>query len=74
MNEIDFYIDQLTSEEFSTRRQAAEMLGEFGVSKAVRPLLGLLGDDHWQVRNTVVSSLIQIKEKETRLNASRRAT
>jgi HEAT repeat protein len=65
MDEIDFFIDQLASDEFSTRRQAAEMLGEFGAAKAVKPLLKLLGDNHWQVRNTVIASLILIREKAT---------
>ncbi|MDH5541521.1 MAG: HEAT repeat domain-containing protein [Nitrospinota bacterium] len=65
MNEVEFFISQLESEEFSVRRQAAEMLGEFGESTAVKPLLALLGDDHWQVRNTAATSLVKIKEKES---------
>ena len=63
MNEVDFFISQLESEEFSVRRQAAEMLGEFGEPLSVKPLLTLLGDEHWQVRNTAATSLAKIKEK-----------
>ncbi len=62
MDEIEFHIGRLKAPDFSTRRQSAELLGEFGDPRAVKPLLLMLGDDYWQVRNTVVDALVRIRD------------
>jgi len=63
LNEFEFHLARLSSGDFATRRHAAEMLGEFGAAAGIKPLLQLLGDDYWQVRNTVVDSLVRIRDK-----------
>ncbi len=65
MEEIEFHIGRLKAPDFSTRRQSAELLGEFGDPRAVKPLLRMLGDDYWQVRNTVVEALLKIRDRST---------
>ncbi len=65
MDEIEFHIGRLKAPDFSTRRQSAELLGEFGDPRAVKPLLRMLGDDYWQVRNTVVDALLRIRDRST---------
>ncbi|MBI5178486.1 MAG: HEAT repeat domain-containing protein [Nitrospinae bacterium] len=62
MNEIEFHIGRLAAHDFPTRRLSAEMLGHLGDPAGIKPLLQLLGDDYWQVRNTVVDSLIKIRD------------
>ncbi|MBI5637976.1 MAG: HEAT repeat domain-containing protein [Nitrospinae bacterium] len=65
MDEIEFHIGRLRAPDFPTRRQSAELLGEFGDPRAVKPLLRMLGDDYWQVRNTVVDALLKIRDRST---------
>lgn len=65
MDEIEFHLGRLKAPDFSTRRQSAELLGEFGDPRAVKPLLQMLGDDYWQVRNTVVDALLKIRDRST---------
>lgn len=65
MDEIEFHLGRLKAPDFSTRRQSAELLGEFGDPRAVKPLLQMLGDDYWQVRNTVVEALLKIRDRST---------
>ncbi len=65
MDEIEFHIGRLKAPDFSIRRQSAELLGEFGDPRAVKPLLQMMGDDYWQVRNTVVDALLKIRDRST---------
>lgn len=65
MNELEFHLNQLSAKDFSSRRRSAELLGEFGDPSAIKPLLKLLRDDYWQVRNTVVDAIVKIRDKTT---------
>ncbi|MBI3794790.1 MAG: HEAT repeat domain-containing protein [Nitrospinae bacterium] len=65
MNELEFHVSRLNTDDFSVRRISAEMLGSFGDPSAIKPLLRLLGDDYWQVRNTVVDAIIKIRDKNS---------
>ncbi len=65
MDEFEFHLGRLKAPDFPTRRQSAELLGVFGDPRAVKPLLQMLGDDYWQVRNTVVDALLKIRDRST---------
>ncbi len=65
MDEIEVLTGRFKSKDFSTRRLAAQKLGELGDNRGVRPLIKLLGDDAWQVRNTVIEALIKIRDNNS---------
>ncbi|MEE8484806.1 MAG: HEAT repeat domain-containing protein [Nitrospinota bacterium] len=65
MDEIEVLTGRFKSKDFSTRRLAAKKLGELGDDRGVRPLIRLLGDDAWQVRNTVIDALIKIRDNSS---------
>lgn len=65
MNELEFHLNQLSAKDFSSRRRSAELLGGFGDPLAIKPLLKLLSDDYWQVRNTVVDAIVKIRDNAT---------
>ncbi len=57
MDEITPFIEQLSHDDFSVRRMAAEVLGQMGDERAIPPLLVTLRDEEWQVRNTAIEAL-----------------
>jgi len=64
MDEVTIYIEQLSSDDFATKRLAIEVLGEMGDNRALPHLLEIFSDEEWQIRNTAVDAIIKIdKEK-----------
>jgi|GEM_PF-5013526 len=62
MDEIDFFISQLKSEDFGVRLNAIQALGEFQDLRAVGDLLSLLSEPEWQIRNAAIESIVNIKD------------
>ncbi len=62
MDEIEFFISQLKSDEFATKLNAINMLGEFADKRALPALIELLGDPEWQIRSAAVDAITKIKD------------
>ena len=64
MDEVDVFIAQLESDDFSTKRLAIEMLAQMDDERAIKPLLKVFEDDEWQIRNTAIDALISLNKDE----------
>ncbi|MBF0274320.1 MAG: HEAT repeat domain-containing protein [Nitrospinae bacterium] len=65
MDEVDIYIEQLKSNDFSQKRIALEVLGQMDDVRAILPIIETFDDEEWQIRNSAIDALVFLNKEES---------